>query len=69
MGGARTAGQTCSPTDDCGAGLVCTLTGTATTGTCRKWCRVGTNDCGGTASCTGFGTKVIVGGVEHGVCP
>jgi hypothetical protein len=69
MGGARTAGQTCGPTDECGPGLVCTLTGTATTGTCKKWCRVGKTDCGGTTACTGFQTKVIVGGVEHGVCP
>jgi hypothetical protein len=69
MGGTHTAGQACTPTDDCGPGLVCTTTGSATTGTCRKWCRVGTNDCGGTTACSGFGTKVIVKGVEHGACP
>ena len=68
-GGTKTAGQACSPADDCGPGVVCTLTGTATAGTCKTWCRVGTNDCGGTTACTGFQTKVIVAGVEHGACP
>lgn len=68
-GGTKTAGQACSPTDDCGPGTVCTVTGTATAGTCKKWCRVGTTDCGGTTACSGFGTKVIVSGVEHGACP
>ena len=69
MGGTRTVGQSCTPTDECGPGLVCALTGTATTGACRKWCRVGKTDCGGTTTCSGFQTKVIVAGVEHGVCP
>lgn len=68
-GGVRTVNQACTPADDCGPGLVCTLTGTATTGSCKKWCRVGTNDCGGTTACSGFQTKVVVSGVEHGVCP
>jgi len=71
-GGTKTVGQACSSsvmTDDCGPGVVCTLPGTATTGTCKKWCRVGTTDCGGTTACTGFQTKVIVAGVEHGACP
>ncbi len=68
-GGTRTAGQSCTPTDECGPGLVCALTGTATTGACKKWCRVGKTDCGGTTVCSGFQTKVIVAGVEHGVCP
>jgi hypothetical protein len=68
-GGTRTVTQVCTPTDDCGPGLVCTLSGTATDGTCKKWCRVGTNDCGGTVACNGFQTKVMVGGVEHGACP
>lgn len=69
MGGTHTAGQACTPTDDCGPGHVCTTVGAATAGTCRKWCRVGTNDCGGTTTCGGFGTKVIVNGVEYGACP
>jgi hypothetical protein len=69
MGGTRTVNQSCGDTDKCGPGLVCTLTGTATTGACKKWCRVGKTDCGGATACTGFQTKVIVNGVEHGVCP
>lgn len=69
MGGTRTVNQSCTPTDECGPGLVCTLTGTATTGSCKKWCRVGKTDCGGTTVCSGFQTKVMVAGVEHGVCP
>ena len=59
-GGTHTVGQTCTPTDDCGPGLVCTVSGTATAGTCKKWCRVGTNDCGGTTACNGFQTKIAV---------
>ncbi len=59
----------CGGAVDCAATLVCTLVGTATTGTCKQWCRVGTNDCGGTTACTGFGTKLMVGGVEYGACP
>ena len=66
-GGTHTVGQACTPTDDCGPGLVCA--GTAAGGTCKKWCRVGTNDCGGTVACNGFQTKIMVGGVEHGACP
>lgn len=68
-GGTRTVNQSCGPTEECGPGLVCTLTGSATTGSCKKWCRVGKTDCGGTTVCSGFQTKVIVAGVEHGVCP
>jgi hypothetical protein len=66
-GGPHTVGQACSPADDCGPGLVCA--GTASAGTCKKWCRVGTNDCGGAIVCNGFQTKVLVKGVEHGACP
>lgn len=67
-GGTRTVGQVCTPTDDCGPGLVCA--GNATNGnTCRKWCRVGTTDCGGAVACTGFTTKVMVGTVEYAGCP
>ncbi|HSO35265.1 MAG TPA: hypothetical protein VLT33_22205 [Labilithrix sp.] len=67
-GGTRAVGQVCTPTDDCGPGLVCA--GNATSGnTCRKWCRVGTNDCGGAVACTSFTTKVMVGAVEYAGCP
>jgi len=71
-GGTRTVGQSCSPTDDCGPALVCVLNaGSTTAGTCRKWCRVGTPDCGGSAVCGGFQTKIDVGTppVEYGACP
>lgn len=67
--GTKALNQTCTPTEDCLPGLVCAVTGGATNGICKKWCRVGTNDCGGATACNGFGTKVIVSGVEHGVCP
>ncbi|MBS2016544.1 MAG: hypothetical protein JST00_26910 [Deltaproteobacteria bacterium] len=66
-GGTRTLGQTCSPTDDCGPALVCVTSGGSST--CRKWCRVGTNDCGGATVCGGFSTKVMVGTTEYGACP
>lgn len=70
-GGSRTENQTCSPTDDCGPGLVCIKPSGAGTGsdTCKRWCRVGTNDCGGAAICRGFSTKVMVGTAEYGACP
>jgi hypothetical protein len=67
-GGNRAAGQVCTPTDECGPGLVCA--GTAAAGnTCKRWCRVGTTDCGGAIACNGFQTKVMVGAVEYGGCP
>lgn len=67
-GGTRSAGQACTPADDCGPTLVCA--GTAAAGnTCKKWCRVGTIDCGGSIACNGFQTKVMVGTVEYGGCP
>ena len=71
-GGSRAENQTCSPADDCGPGLVCikTTSGAGTAAdTCKRWCRVGTNDCGGTAICRGFSTKVMVGTAEYGACP
>lgn len=66
-GGNKGLNQSC--TNDCGPGLVCVLSGTATVGTCKKWCRVNTNDCGGSAVCGGFQTPVMVNGVEYGRCP
>jgi hypothetical protein len=68
-GGIRTVGQTCSPTDDCGPALICAVAAGSTSGVCKKWCRVGTADCGGTLICNPFGTKVKVGTVEYGACP
>ena len=67
-GGSRTENQTCSPTDDCGPGLVC-ITPSTGSDSCKRWCRVGMSDCGGSAVCRGFSTKVMVGTVEYGACP
>jgi hypothetical protein len=71
-GGTRLQGQTCSPTDDCGPGLVCVKPSVGSD-TCKRWCRVGTNDCGGSTQCQSFATKVFVasstGSTEYGVCP
>jgi hypothetical protein len=66
-GGTRTVNQACTPTDECGPSLVCV--GSAGASTCKKWCRVGTNDCGGTTVCGSFSTKVMVGATEYGACP
>ncbi len=67
-GGTRTVGQTCTPTDDCGPTLVCA--GNVTNGnTCRKWCRVGTADCGGAVACVAFAPPVVVNGVGYAGCP
>jgi hypothetical protein len=67
-GGTRTENQACTPTDDCGPGLVCVKPSTGSD-SCKRWCRVGTSDCGGTAQCRGFSTKVMVGTAEYGACP
>ena len=66
-GGSRTEQQTCSPTNECGPALVCTTVGA--TSTCKRWCRVGQNDCGVGKTCSGFQTAVKVGTVEYGACP
>lgn len=68
-GGTQAVGQTCgTPTTACGPGLVCA--GNTTTGnSCRKWCRVGMTDCGGSVACTSFTTKILVNGVEYAGCP
>ena len=66
-GGETVEGAACTGAD-CGPGLVC-VTDAGGDSTCRRWCRVGTNDCGGATQCGGFKTKVMVGGVEYGACP
>ena len=66
-GGRRTENQTCSATQACGPGLVCTTSSSSST--CKRWCRVGQNDCGSGKTCTGFSTEVKVGGVVYGACP
>lgn len=50
--------------DECEPGLICAGTQGAQP-TCRRWCRLGQNDC---QSCTPFTTKVFVNGIEYGVC-
>ena len=66
-GGPRTENQTCSATQACGPGLVCTTSSTSST--CKRWCRVGQSDCGAGKTCTGFSTEVKVGDVVYGACP
>ncbi len=68
----------CNPNLDCAPGLYCSEeTQGATTGVCRKFCRVGTADCAGGTQCRDFDgvvagtesvTNVIVGGVSYGGC-
>jgi hypothetical protein len=67
-GGTSAENQACSPQAECGPGLVC-ISPAGGSDTCKRWCRVGTNDCGGVAQCRGFSTKVMVGTVEYGACP
>ena len=71
VGGPAALNATCSDTVNCGPALVCvnTTSGSTTTSSCKKWCKVGSTDCGGTVMCTGFSTKVMVGTSEFGVCP
>jgi hypothetical protein len=66
-GGPRTENQTCSATQACGPGLVCTTSSSSST--CKRWCRVGQKDCGTGKTCTGFSTEVKVGDVVYGACP
>ena len=65
-GGSQNEGETCSPTEECGPGLVCTSS--ASSSTCKRWCRVGQNDCG-SAKCMGFASEINVRGVVYGHCP
>lgn len=67
-GTVRTAGQTCSDTQECGPGTVCASTGSSGN-TCHKWCKVGSTDCGGSVQCLSFSTPVKVGTDTFGVCP
>jgi hypothetical protein len=70
-GGERTESQTCGPNEECGPGLVCTTrtVGSTTTSTCKRWCRVGQNDCGAGKTCGGFSPEVKVGTLAYGACP
>jgi hypothetical protein len=60
---------TCTPEADCAPGLVCVGPGGGAASSCKKWCRVGTSDCGAGKTCGGFATKLMVGTVEYGACP
>lgn len=65
-GGTRGEDEACTPADECAPGLVCTTS--AGNNTCKRWCRVGeATDCT-VGTCRSFSTKVIIRGVEHGVC-
>ncbi len=68
-GGTRKLNETCATADDCGPSLVCVLGQSGTSGSCKRWCRVGTSDCGVAVTCRAFAPKVMAGGVEHGACP
>lgn len=67
-GGPQAENQSCSASAGCGPGLVC-VTPSGSSNVCKRWCRVGTADCGGSVPCSGFSTKVMVGTVEYGACP
>jgi hypothetical protein len=66
FGGERKENETCTPEDDCGPGLICARSGSS--GTCKRWCRIGENDCGTGKRCTGFSKEVRVRGVSYGAC-
>lgn len=70
-GGEKLEDETCTPEDDCGPGLVCTTVtkNGVSTSSCKRWCRIGQDDCGAGKSCVGFATEVEVGGVAYGACP
>ena len=67
--GTKALGGTCTYLDDCVSGMGCISTGTATTGTCKRWCRVGTTDCGGAVVCKGFTPQYMLNGSQYGFCP
>ncbi|MBX3206774.1 MAG: hypothetical protein KF764_17015 [Labilithrix sp.] len=66
-GGTRRAGETCSPTEECGPALVCTTSSAGST--CKRWCRVGRTDCADGKTCAAFASEVNVRGVVYGHCP
>ncbi len=56
----------CATEADCAAGFACIDAGFGPQ--CSHWCRYPGGTCPSLATCTGFTTPVIVGGVEYGVC-
>jgi hypothetical protein len=65
-GGTQKENETCSPTEECGPGLGCTSSGSKST--CKRWCRVGQDDCGAGKKCNGFAPEVRVRDVVYGAC-
>ena len=65
-GGTRAEGETCTPEDECGPGLGCVRSEDKST--CRRWCRLGENDCGSGKVCSGFDPEVLVRGTAYGSC-
>ena len=65
--GTKGLNQVCVYADDCQAGYGCVGFGGGTY-RCKKWCRVGQSDCGGT-TCAGFSPALVVNGVSYGTCP
>ncbi len=68
-GSAKVEGDDCSSKEPCGPGFVCTSARGAAKSTCKKWCRVGQQDCGTGKTCNGFDPSVKIGDVVYGACP
>ncbi len=66
--GTHLLGDVCAYVNDCAAGLGCVSIGSAAA-TCKKWCRVGTNDCGGAIVCKGFTPQYMLNSTQYGFCP
>jgi len=65
--GAKGYNQTCVYADDCQAGYGCVGVSGGTYH-CKKWCRIGQNDCGG-PTCAGLNPALVVNNVTYGTCP
>jgi hypothetical protein len=53
----------CAVLTDCAPGFYC-----LPDDDCAAWCRMDAPVCSGALICTSFQTKVVIGGVEYGVC-
>jgi hypothetical protein len=53
----------------CAPANVCVTLANDAGSVCKKWCKVGDNTPCGAGTCSGFGTKLLVNGVEYGACP
>ncbi len=65
-GGTKKEGEECSPADPCGPALACATADKKSA--CRRWCRLGEDDCGGDKTCVGFAPAIEVRGVAYGSC-